>query len=312
MGIHVLKGNKIDLNFLVNNPLVYKSSPLCVVKGEISTEIQLSIPARTLLDTGASTNYISKAYCEQFKIPIQQYPRQTIQVRLGDNEVSQAKLEIARMRIRVSHDHAWYDTTMVVYQILDEFDCILGMPFFEETNPIIDWKARAILPPENFEGKLSDDLSRPIEEGSPVYGSELPRAAQDAKALRAISQDSCRTAVPVSDVRTGEGSDQQQPSGSKREQLKQKLDDKLTEMSRSRKKKLHLESMFTMGIVSEDGVETKFINQKKLKKFLKVKGDETNDFLLVLTTCKYNKNILIYQTRGRTRQRRHSKSKEIY
>jgi len=281
--MHLLKENKSDLNFLVNQPLVYQSSPLCVLRGEISTDVQLSIPARTLLDTGASTNYISKKYCEQFKIPIQQYLDQTIQVRLGDNEVSRTKLEIARMSIRVSHDHAWYHTTMVVYQIPDEFDCILGMPFFEEANPIIDWKARAILPPEKMEGKLSDNLSRPIEEGSPVYGSELPRAAQDAKALRAISQDSCRTAVPVSDVRTGGGSDQQHPSGSKREQLKQKLDEQLTEMSRSRKKKLHLENMFTMGIVSEDGIETKFITQKKLKKFLKIKCGETNDFLLVLT-----------------------------
>jgi hypothetical protein len=144
---------------------------------------------------------------------------------------------------------------MVVYQIPDEFDCILGMPFFEATNPRIDWKARTILPPEKVEGKLIEDLSCLIEEGSPVYSSELPRAAQDAKTLRANSQDSCRTAVPVSDVKTGEESNQQRPSA-KREQLKKNLDDRLTEMSRCRKKKLHLESMFTMGIVSEDGVET--------------------------------------------------------
>ena len=91
MGIHMLKENKINLNFLLNQPLVYQSSPLCILRGEISTNTQLSIAARTLLDTGASTNYISKKYCQQFQIPVQQYPEQTIQVRLGDNEVSQAQ-----------------------------------------------------------------------------------------------------------------------------------------------------------------------------------------------------------------------------
>jgi hypothetical protein len=47
-----------------------------------------------------------------------------------------------------------------------------------------------------------------------------------------------------------------------------------------------MERLFTLGIKSEQGVETKYINQKNLKKFLKQKGDPENDFLLVLTNDK--------------------------
>ncbi len=162
----------INLNLLSENPLVYTSSPLCVLRGDLNTDTLLNVSARMLLDCGASTNYVSKEYCKRLQIPTQRYPNHQIQVKLGDNQNVSSELEVAKVQVRVTADFNWYDTTMVVYQIPDEFDIILGMPFFEEVDPNINWKTRTIHP--KLDKGKDGNLTSSIEEGSPVYNSKLP------------------------------------------------------------------------------------------------------------------------------------------
>ena len=282
------KVDNINLNLLCENPLVYKSTPLVTLNREIWNSSSKRFQARVLLDCGATTNYVARKFVIRNGLATTLHEGKDIQVTLGDNKTVTSKLEVTAIAVQVSPKEKPYTTVAIVFDIPDDFDCILGMPFFEDTQPDIDWKARTINARPKEQDSSSDNHAKelePIEEGSPVDDSKLHSAAQDAKALQAINRDSCRVAVPETDVRDEvtsvevigeEGSDviseKVKPQGRK---------------SRRLEKKRFVEKMFTMGIKDEAGVTTKYIKQKKLKKFLKLKGDgEANhDLMLVLTNA---------------------------
>ncbi|KAG6574356.1 Pol protein [Phytophthora cinnamomi] len=68
----------------------------------------------------------------------------SIRVKLGDNQMVEAEPEVLPLKIHVSGLDEAYPCGAVVYAIPDEFDCILGIPFFEDTQPQIDWRGRRI------------------------------------------------------------------------------------------------------------------------------------------------------------------------
>ncbi|GMF61156.1 unnamed protein product [Phytophthora fragariaefolia] len=67
--------------------------------------------------------------------------------------------------------------------------------------------------------------------------------------------------------------------------LERKSTARYTERSSTRGMDTVLEKMFTMGVVDESGVQTKFITRKKLRKFLRLKTKSIHepDFMLVLS-----------------------------
>ncbi|KAG6610400.1 uncharacterized protein IUM83_19466 [Phytophthora cinnamomi] len=197
----------------------------------------------------------------------------------------------------------------VVYQILDEFDRILGMLFFEDMQPQIDWRSRRIegKRTKTLHWKRTGETCKPIEEGGPVIASGLRRYVE-AKGLSAKRPDSCRGAALETDVKltveaVGDAVQKEKtPSVVRGQQVDAQagkgsagLDDVATskrasttraadESSGTRGKDTVVEKMFTMGIVDESGVQTKFITRKKLRKFLRIKTKKIDepDFMLVL------------------------------
>ncbi|KAG6616287.1 Retrovirus Polyprotein [Phytophthora cinnamomi] len=213
------------------------------------------------------------------------------------------------MEIQASGLDDAYRCVAVVYQIPDEFDCILGIPFFEDMQPQIDWRSRQIegTRTKTLHCKRAGETCKPIEEGGPVITSGLRRSVE-AKGLSAKRPDSCRGAALETDVKLtveavgdavqkektpsvvrGQQVDAQAGKGSagvddvatsKRESATRAAD----ESSGTRGKDTVVEKMFTMGIVDESGVQTKFITRKKLRKFLRIKTKKIDepDFMLVL------------------------------
>ncbi|POM62127.1 hypothetical protein PHPALM_28755 [Phytophthora palmivora] len=133
-----------------------------------------------------------------------------------------------------------------------------------------------------------------IEEGGPVIASGLRRSVE-AKGLSAKRPDSCRGAALETDVTSvvklardavqkvsptvvreqqkdtsaGKGSEVNDDSeSSKREDTAASVEDGCS----IRGKDSIVEKMFTMGVVDEIGVHTKYITRKKLKKFLRIKA----------------------------------------
>lgn len=139
-----VKFDNVSLNVLCENPLVYKSRPLFAVGGEISVAGKMKKTSKMLLDCGATTIYVSKRWVEEHQLKTTKFSDKNIRVKLGDNQIVEAQLEVLPLRILVAGIDEAYECVAVVYAIPEEFDCILGIPFFEDMQPQIDWRRRRI------------------------------------------------------------------------------------------------------------------------------------------------------------------------
>ncbi|GMF19451.1 unnamed protein product [Phytophthora fragariaefolia] len=213
------------------------------------------------------------------------------------------------MEILISEMNDVHKCVAVVYAIPDEFDCILGIPFFEAMQPQIDWRSRRIegTTTKTLHWKRAEETCEPIEEGGPVIASGLRRSVE-AKGPSAKRPDSCRGAALETDVKlTVEAVDdavQKKPPSvvqgrhdDARADKGSAGDDDDTPSQRestigeadgsSSTKGKHnvVEKMFTMGAIDESGVQTKYIIRKTLRKFLRMKAKTADepDFMLVLS-----------------------------
>ncbi|EGZ28056.1 hypothetical protein PHYSODRAFT_446830, partial [Phytophthora sojae] len=94
-----------------------------------------------LLDCGATTVYVSRAFAKQHGLKTHVYTDRTIKVKLGDNNIGETVLELAKITVCLEGTPK-YQCVAVVFDIPDEFDCVLGMPFFVDVQPEIGWKRR--------------------------------------------------------------------------------------------------------------------------------------------------------------------------
>ncbi|KAE8955950.1 hypothetical protein PR001_g31903, partial [Phytophthora rubi] len=131
------KIENISLNVLSENPLVYKSRPLFAVSGEIHAAEKAFPTRQMLLDCGTTTIYVSSRWVAEHQLQTTQFSDKTIRV---DNKIVESELEVLPLEIQVSGLDEAYKCVAVVYAIPDEFDCILGIPFFQDMQPQIDWR----------------------------------------------------------------------------------------------------------------------------------------------------------------------------
>ncbi|KAG2771645.1 hypothetical protein PC129_g22170 [Phytophthora cactorum] len=180
------KIENISLNFLCENPLVYKARPLFSVKGEINVSCRSFATQRMLLDCGATTIYVSPRWFEEHQLQMTKFDNKNIRVKLGDNQIIETELEVLPMHIMVSGIQDAYKCVAVVCTIPDEFDCIPGIPFFEDVQPQIDWRRRRIegTAIKTLRWERTGEAYGPIEEGGPVIASGLRRSVE-AKDLSA-------------------------------------------------------------------------------------------------------------------------------
>ncbi|KAE9068762.1 hypothetical protein PF010_g26933, partial [Phytophthora fragariae] len=299
----------VNLNVLSENPLVYKTRPLFAISGEIHAAGKAFPTRQMLLDCGATTIYVSSRWVAEHQFQTTKFSDKTIRVKLGDNQIVEAELEVLLLEIQVSGLDEAYKCVAVVYSIPDEFDCILGIPFFEDMQPQIDWRGRRIQGTgvKTLHWKRSGTTCGLIKEGGPVIASGLRRSVE-AKGLSAKRPDSCRGAALETDVKSVDGPDcdvvqkqvpcvvrgqQQDASTGKGSVEERDVESPKREgpaeaahgSSSAQGKNTFVEKMFTIGVVDETGVETKYIRRKKLRKFLRIKTKSIDepDFMMVLT-----------------------------
>ncbi|KAK1931439.1 hypothetical protein P3T76_013195 [Phytophthora citrophthora] len=156
-----------------------------------------------LLDCGATTIYVSKRWAEEYQLKAMTFSDKNIRVKLGDNQIVEAQLEVLPLSIMVSGLKEAYECAAVVYPIPEEFDCILGIPFFEDMQPQIDWRRRQVevTRERNLRWERAGETCGPIEESGPVIASGFRRSV-GAKGLSAKRPDSCRGAALETDVKS--------------------------------------------------------------------------------------------------------------
>ncbi|GMF51055.1 unnamed protein product [Phytophthora fragariaefolia] len=87
-----------------------------------------------------------------------------------------------------------YPCIAVVFNIPDEFDRVLGMPFFVDVQPNIDWKHRCFKN-DDFRGDSAMNTSTSYGKCSQANDPGLHDAV-DSESSTTRSRDSCRAAVP--------------------------------------------------------------------------------------------------------------------
>ncbi|POM72497.1 Hypothetical protein PHPALM_10777, partial [Phytophthora palmivora] len=248
-------------------------------------------------------------WINEHQFETKKFEDKNIRVKLGDNQIVETELEVVSVAIKISGLSEAYKCVAVVYATPEEFNCILGIPLFEDMQPQIDWRGRQIKGTRSkiLRWERAGEICGSIEEGGPVIASGLRRSVE-AKGLSAKRPDSCRGAALETDVTfvvklardtvqtvsptvvreqqkdtsAGKGSAvNDDPESSKREDTAASVEDGCS----IRGKDSVVEKMFTMGVVDEIGVQTKYITRKKLKKFLRIKTKsiEEPDFMLVLS-----------------------------
>ncbi|GMF39874.1 unnamed protein product [Phytophthora fragariaefolia] len=137
-----------------------------------------------LLDCGATTIYVSKTWVEEHRLQISKFSNKNF--KLGDNQIVESELDVLPMEVLVSGLNDGYKCVAVVYAIPDEFDCILGIPFFEDMQPQVNWRSRQIEVTimEALHWKRAGAICEPIEEDGLVIASGLRRSV-GAKGLSA-------------------------------------------------------------------------------------------------------------------------------
>nr|KAE8922986.1 hypothetical protein PF009_g26757 [Phytophthora fragariae] len=186
----------------------YETRPLFAISGEIHAAGKAFPTRQMLLDCGATTIYVSSRWVAEHQFQTTKFSDKTIRVKLGDNQIVEAELEVLLLEIQVSGLDEAYKCVAVVYSIPDEFDCILGIPFFEDMQPQIDWRGRRIQGTgvKTLHWKRSGTTCGLIKEGGPVIASGLRRSVE-AKGLSAKRPDSCRGAALETDVKSVDGPD---------------------------------------------------------------------------------------------------------
>lgn len=93
-------------------------------------------PANILIDAGASANFLSLSFAKEGKIPIHQLTEQR-SVKLPNGQW----MEIAGYTF-LSVQIQRYTTQLPVFVLpIDEYDLILGVPWLQKENPLINWKS---------------------------------------------------------------------------------------------------------------------------------------------------------------------------
>ena len=98
-------------------------------------------PAKSLLDSGASGNFVTSQFISKFNIPTS--PVQPKAVRLADGKLLQVDRMVSNVPVTLNQKTVNCDF-LVLSELNNGHDCILGIPWLERADPIIDFKNRTI------------------------------------------------------------------------------------------------------------------------------------------------------------------------
>ncbi|GMF56456.1 unnamed protein product [Phytophthora fragariaefolia] len=141
---------------------------------------------RALVDCGATNNFVRLHGLARLDFEEVELPRSLLEVRLATGVVVRTEKRVVRARF--SYEEKKFVDELIVLDLDDKFDMVLGMPWLARHDPVIDWAKRTIV---RFRS------SGATESDGPVGAAHAPRGACDppAEAARgaAASDLSTRT-----------------------------------------------------------------------------------------------------------------------
>ncbi|GMF90703.1 unnamed protein product [Phytophthora fragariaefolia] len=123
---------------------------------------------RALVDCGASNNFVRLQSLARLDIEEVELPQSLLEVRLATGVVVRTEKRVVRSRF--SNEEKKFVDELIVLDLDDKFDMVLGMPWLARHDPVIDWAKRTIV---RFRS------SGVTESDGPVGAAHAPRGACD-------------------------------------------------------------------------------------------------------------------------------------
>ena len=138
------KSQKSSSQVMVANLTSYSDFDLLKLNTKIIMRINdictTEVPTRILLDCGATLDFISSTFVQTHKILLKE--SESVRVYLADGTV---KMASSRAHTDILMGDKLQRRELIVTDLSKDFDVVLGMKWFKETNPQIDWSKGTIL-----------------------------------------------------------------------------------------------------------------------------------------------------------------------
>ncbi|ETI30235.1 hypothetical protein F443_22644, partial [Phytophthora nicotianae P1569] len=98
---------------------------------------------RALVDPGASNNFVRLESLPKLNFEEVKTPRSVLEVRLAPDATVQTEKRV--VRVRFSYKHRVFVEDLIVLDLDDKFDLVLGMPWLARHDPVINWEKRTLV-----------------------------------------------------------------------------------------------------------------------------------------------------------------------
>jgi gag-polyprotein putative aspartyl protease/Zinc knuckle len=123
------ENNHVELNNAEGNQLLR-------INGKVNGK-----SAWILIDSGATENFVDESFVKENQVPIQPTPKLNVQMANGHGHNITNIINSQQLTIQTYHTNNLSAYVMP----LQRYDLILGKPWLNETNPIIDWPKNTVI-----------------------------------------------------------------------------------------------------------------------------------------------------------------------
>ncbi|KAG3084974.1 hypothetical protein PI125_g19370 [Phytophthora idaei] len=122
---------------------------------------------RALVDSGASNNFVRQQSLPKLDFEDVDTPRSVLEVRLATGATVRTEKRV--VRVCFSFKHRVFVENLIVLDLDDKFDLVLGMPWLARHDPVVNWEKRTLV---RFERNAT-------ESDGPVSVAHAPQGASD-------------------------------------------------------------------------------------------------------------------------------------
>jgi len=145
--------------------------------------------AQSLIDSGATLDFISKDYVRELKLPTHRL-KHTLRVRLADGSLSLTKLGVM-LTIKIGTEHI--EREFVLTKLTGSHQMILGLKFLKDYNPDINWTNGTLcIPTSTDEVTIHAIVQKRTVESAFVSAKQMARMmVQDQKRREKSRKELC-------------------------------------------------------------------------------------------------------------------------
>ncbi|KAG4062707.1 hypothetical protein PC123_g2400 [Phytophthora cactorum] len=145
---------------------------------------------RALVDSGASNNFVRQQSLLKLNFEDVDTPRSVLEVRLATDATVRTEKRV--LRVRFSFKHRVFVENLIVLDLDDKFDLVLGMPWLARHDPVVNWEKRTLV-------RFGRNAT---ESDGPVSVAHAPQGASDhtVEAAPCVAASGAHTQVTTTEA----------------------------------------------------------------------------------------------------------------